>query len=59
MNWDVLAEGRHPRRYRPGQLIYLQGTQPDHFYYLLSGTAPQLHQHPVWGGASADRPPAR
>lgn len=39
MSWDVLAEGRHPRRYRPGQLIYLQGTQPDHFYYLLSGTA--------------------
>ncbi len=39
MNWDVLAEGRQPRRYQPGQLIYLQGTQPDHFYYLLSGTA--------------------
>ena len=39
MNWDILAEGRSPRRYQPGQIIYLQGTQPDHFYYLLSGTA--------------------
>ena len=39
MNWDILAEGRSPRRYQPGQIIYLQDTQPDHFYYLLSGTA--------------------
>lgn len=39
MYWNILAEGRKPRRYQPGQIIYLQGTQPDHFYYLLSGTA--------------------
>ena len=39
MDWGVLAEGRRPRRFQPGQLIYLQGTQPHCFYYLLSGTA--------------------
>ena len=39
MDWSVLAEGRQPRRHQPGQLIYLQGTQPHCFYYLLSGTA--------------------
>lgn len=36
--WDALAEGRTPRSYRVGQLIYLQGTHPEHFYYLLSGS---------------------
>ena len=36
--WDLLAEGRSPRKYRTGQLIYLQGTHPDCFYYLLSGS---------------------
>ena len=36
--WDLLAEGRSPRKYRSGQLIYLQGTQPDCFFYLLSGS---------------------
>lgn len=35
--WDILAEGQTPRIYSPGQLIYLQGTHPDHFYYLISG----------------------
>lgn len=34
-----LAEGRHPRRYQPGQVIYLQGSIADEFYYLLRGTA--------------------
>ena len=38
-SWDLLAEGRRPRKYRAGQLIYLQGARPDHFYYLISGTA--------------------
>ncbi len=37
--WDLLGEGRVPRVYAPGQFIYLQGTQPDCFYYLKSGTA--------------------
>ena len=36
--WDLLAEGRIPRKYRAGQLIYLQGTQPDCFFYLASGS---------------------
>ena len=38
-SWDLLAEGRSPRKYRAGQLIYLQGARPDCFYYLISGSA--------------------
>ena len=37
--WDLLAEGRSPRRYRAGQLVYLQGTHPDCFFYLMAGSA--------------------
>ena len=37
-NWNLLAEGRPPRRYRAGQLVYLQGARPDCFYYLASGS---------------------
>ena len=29
--WAPLAEGRTPRRYAPGQLIYLQGTPATEF----------------------------
>lgn len=36
--WSPLAEGQVPKVYAPGQLIYLQGTVADTFYYLLSGT---------------------
>lgn len=36
--WDLLAEGRRPRKYRAGQLVYLQGASPDCFYYLVSGS---------------------
>ena len=36
--WDPLAEGRAPRTYRAGQLVYLQGASPDCFYYLVSGS---------------------
>lgn len=36
--WEQLAEGRSPRRYNPGQLVYLQGTHPECFYYLVSGS---------------------
>ena len=36
--WDALAEGRIPRRYRAGQMVYLQGTLPEQFYYLISGS---------------------
>lgn len=37
--FSPLAQGRHPKTYAPGQLIYLQGTAADTFYYLLSGRA--------------------
>lgn len=37
--WATLAEGQPPRIYAPGQLIYLQDTQPTEFYYLESGSA--------------------
>lgn len=36
--FDILAQGRTPRTYTPGQIVYLQGTHPDRFYYLSSGT---------------------
>lgn len=34
-----LAEGRSSRHYNAGQVIYLQGSTADEFYYLLQGTA--------------------
>lgn len=34
-----LAEGRHPRRYQAGQVIYLQDSPADEFYYLVRGNA--------------------
>lgn len=37
--WKPLAEGQPPKRYAPGQLIYLQGTEADRFYYLIHGKA--------------------
>lgn len=37
--FSPLAEGRHPKTYQPGQIIYLQGTRAEEFYYLLQGTA--------------------
>lgn len=37
--WSILAEGQKIRVYRAGQMIYLQGTHPEHFYYLVSGSA--------------------
>ena len=36
--WAPLAEGQNPRRYEPGQIIYLQGAEAAQFYYILSGT---------------------
>lgn len=36
--WDVLSEGRSPRKYHAGHLLYLQGTVPECFYYLISGS---------------------
>ena len=37
--WAPLAQGQASKTYTPGQLIYLQGTEADTFYYLLSGSA--------------------
>lgn len=37
-DWNLLTEGRSPRKYRAGQMIYLQGTHPECFYYLISGS---------------------
>lgn len=37
--WQPLAQGKRPRTYAPGQMIYLQGAEPVELYYLLSGTA--------------------
>ncbi len=37
-DWNLLAEGRSPRIYRAGRLVYLQGARPDCFYYLVSGS---------------------
>lgn len=36
--WFPLAEGQRPKVYSPGQLIYLQDTEAEQFYYILSGT---------------------
>lgn len=33
-----LAEGRQPKRYQAGQVIYLQDSPADEFYYLVRGT---------------------
>lgn len=36
--WALLAEGRTPQLCPPGQMIYLQGTEAEQFYYIKSGT---------------------
>ncbi len=35
--WSALAEGQALKLYQPGQLIYLQGAEPECFYYLAQG----------------------
>ena len=44
-----LAEGRLPRHFSAGQVIYLQGTSADEFYYLLKGTARSYISSPSGG----------
>ena len=44
-----LAEGRIPRRYNSGQVIYLQGTSANEFYYLIQGTARSYISSPSGG----------
>lgn len=36
--WDIFAQGQTPKLYTKGQMIYLQGEHPHHFYYLVSGS---------------------
>ena len=36
--WSPLAEGQAALPYSPGQLIYLQDTEAQVFYYIVSGT---------------------
>lgn len=36
--WQPLAEGQPVLHYTPGQFIYLQDTQANRFYYIVSGT---------------------
>ena len=45
----ALAEGRIPRRYTSGQVIYLQGTAANEFYYLIKGTARSYISSPSGG----------
>ena len=45
----ALAEGRIPRRYTSGQVIYLQGTTANEFYYLIKGTARSYISSPSGG----------
>lgn len=55
MNLDTfapLAEGRRPRHYRAGQVLYLQGSAADEFYYLVSGTARSYISSPAGGERS-------
>ena len=44
-----LAEGRYPRRYQAGQVIYLQDSPADEFYYLAHGTARSYISSPAGG----------
>lgn len=51
-NWSCLAEGQSPKTYAPGQLIYLQGTEADQFYYLVRGKAKSYISSPAGGERS-------
>ena len=35
--WEPLAKGRKPVSYAPRQIIYIQGSQAEQFYYIVSG----------------------
>lgn len=50
--WQPLAEGQSPRRYAPGQIIYLQGSEADRFYYLVHGKAKSYISSPAGGERS-------
>ena len=35
--WEPLAQVNTPKKYSPHQIIYLQGSSADQFYYIVSG----------------------
>lgn len=47
--WAPLSEGTAPRTYSAGQLIYLQGTEPVEFYYLVKGRVRSFISSPEGG----------
>ena len=47
--FSPLAEGRIPRHYTAGQVIYLQGTSANEFYYLINGTVRSYISSPSGG----------
>lgn len=47
--WAPLSEGTAPKTYSAGQLIYLQGTEPVEFYYLMKGRARSYISSPGGG----------
>lgn len=49
MDFQQLAQGRIPRAYAPGQMIYLQDTVPTAFYYLVEGTVKSFISSPEGG----------
>lgn len=50
--FSPLAEGRRGRRYAPGQVIYLQDSPANEFFYLLQGTARSYISSPDGGERS-------
>lgn len=51
-HFSLLAEGRLPKQYRANQVIYLQDSPADEFYYLLQGTARSYISSPDGGERS-------
>lgn len=50
--FSPLAEGRHSKHYAAGQVIYLQGSSANEFYYLVHGTARSYISSPDGGERS-------
>lgn len=47
--WSPLAEGTMPKTYGSGQMVYLQGTEPTEFYYLVKGRVRSFISSPEGG----------
>lgn len=50
--FSLLAEGRHPKYYRASQVIYMQDSPANEFFYLLHGTARSYISSPDGGERS-------